>query len=45
MVSDILGVDEFKLDRYMKDKLKVSTRSIYLEKGDEDDEDEFGIDI
>ena len=45
MVSDILNVDEFKFDKYMKNKLKVMTRSIYLEKGDTDDKNEFRINI
>ena len=45
MVNDILEVDEFKIDRYMKDKLKVTTRSIYLEKGDQIDENESTINL
>lgn len=31
MVDDILNIDEFDIDRYMKDKLKVTRRSVYLE--------------
>ena len=29
----------------MKNKLKVTTRSVYLEKGEQSDEDEFRTDI
>lgn len=31
MVNDILNSDEIAIDKYMKNKLKVSTRSVYLE--------------